>query len=163
MRTCNREGCIHGGLPQEDTNFYKTKFYECKDCSRLRSFKTHARAVEKRRNSTDPVDHEQAPRLKVEGIRVWLRAQIELHGGAQNGNRIFCEHVKASGVFPNADRTVYRWLYETDMVDFDTFDRFVCAYGQPWVLRELFPHLWDDLPPYEDDEDDREYEGSMAA
>jgi len=78
-----------------------------------------------------PVERESAPKLESTRIRDWLLS-LDM-GRDQLGEWL--------GV---GERAIGRWISgESKTVMFDQFDRALCHAGVPWVLRELFPELWE--------------------
>lgn len=83
------------------------------------------------RRSGDPVDREAKVWLDAHRIYEWVRT---LPGSED-------EIAARLGTTP---RQVLRWRTgEAERTALDSFDRMLCHAGMPWVLKELFPELWE--------------------
>ena len=133
----------------------------CEDCYpayrvtlRERGRRQHHRDMERRKNGA-PVDRERCPLLPVEPIRRWLLEDLGVPPVTAPKSQENEGKVKAVAEWLHIDsRQIHRWRSgEAETTSLDMLDRAFCDAGIPWMLRELFPSLW------EFDED----EGQVAA
>lgn len=123
-------------LPLDDFGVAKyrpdgTRTYkgQCRPCIRARRI-----VAEHRRNaSAHPVDAETELRLPVAPLRRWINEQF------QDGHTMTTLAEKL-GV---PDRTVRAWLYERDLARLDAVDAAFCRAGDPGLLRELWPEIFE--------------------
>lgn len=136
-RVCSRSDCFYHGQPQPAINFYKKKS-ACKDCCGRMSNSAHDRRRELLRNSPYAVDHEPGGYLPIGPWRQWLVQQIDANGGYHGGGvKVIAWELGIT------ERSIGRWLNESKHVMLDVADRALCNRGTPWVLRELYPSLFD--------------------
>jgi hypothetical protein len=136
FKKCPRNDCSFNGTPQPRTDFYKGR-PECKTCSR-RIGRAYAPVWAARRRSKVAVDRERRTKLPIEPWRNWLAYHFEVEGADALSSSL--------GIH---ERAVWRWLNESATADLDAVDRALCNRGTPWVLRELYPHIYD-LPELEE-------------
>jgi tagatose-1,6-bisphosphate aldolase non-catalytic subunit AgaZ/GatZ len=138
MRVCSRKECVLAGQPQPVTEFYRGR-KDCRTCRRRFSNNAYYRRLSRaRKNSPVAVVREGSRNLPIEPWRQWLHDREEQLGHEQL--------VRELGI---ADRVIYRWLHESVSADLDTVDRVLCYRGTPWLLRDLYPELYD-LPELEE-------------
>jgi hypothetical protein len=136
QRICSNPDCHKAGIPQPSNAFYPRK-YRCIVCCRIQGRASAEKMRERQRTSPYVVDREPHLRLAGEPWRQWLWRQLESFGGIKNGG--MNELSWRCDVDP---RAIHRWLRDSDRVDLDSVDRALCAFGTPWVLRDLYPHLY---------------------
>jgi hypothetical protein len=143
-RVCSREDCEHQGRPQPVTSFYRTKS-SCRDCSNRLSNLAHERRRALLAESECPVDHEIAGNLPIGPWREWVARQIDRAGGYNGGGlKIVAYEIGIT------ERSIGRWLHDAKYVRLDIVDKALCNCGTPWVLRELYPDLFD-LPDLDEE------------
>lgn len=124
-------------------NIESSRRYQAKiraDPVRYEEMKAKARARRQARKN------ERQRMLPTGPLRDWLEREIRslssAHANDQfSGASLLCTR---GDVHP---RTLRRWRREQDVVEMDSVDRFACRYGEPDLLRDLYPDL------YEFDED----------
>jgi hypothetical protein len=136
QRICSNSDCHKAGIPQPSTAFYPRK-YQCITCCRILGRESRERMLAKQRTSPYAVDRERHIRLDGDPWRVWLWHQIDAFGGLNQGGMN-----ELSQRTNTPQRVIHRWLRESKRVDLDVVDRALCAFGTPWVLRELWPELY---------------------
>jgi hypothetical protein len=116
--------------------------------SRCAMCRTKARKATERRKARAiaAVDREARTWLAIGPWRAWLSGMIlGPHRSWQMADPP-AEPIPADflaerlGVNPSR---VWAWRHTAGRVDIDTLDRALCHAREPWVLRELYPHLWD--------------------
>ena len=81
-------------------------------------------------------DREGTRRLPVGPMVPWLLEQVERHGGKGVA-------AEALGV---SERRIYEWTTgATKTIQLDSADRAFCHAGEPTLLRELYPFLYDEV------------------
>jgi hypothetical protein len=139
FKKCPRNDCSFNGTPQPRTDFYKGR-PECKTCSRrigkggAPTHRCGQHAVAPRSLSTVNAGRSCRSNRGATGWRITSRSKAPTH----------CR--RRSGIH---ERAVWRWLNESATADLDAVDRALCNRGTPWVLRELYPHIYD-LPELEE-------------
>lgn len=140
-RVCSSPHCHLAGVPQPLENFHKTKG-RCKPCQSRDARAARQRSLERRNQSGKAVDWEFNELLPIGPLRTWLRRQIALVGDLGE----FARLMERDSNDQRMGRRVYAWLHESKYVRLDALDRALCNYGQPGVLREIYPHLYVTCP-----------------
>lgn len=78
------------------------------------------------------VDDEPTILLPIGPFREWVSEQLE------TGVALFCERASVT------DRIVWRWFNESERIELDSVDRVICALGEPQLLAELYPELYEE-------------------
>lgn len=131
LRVCSRNDCPFKGQPQPITEFYKGR-RDCRTCRKRLNAGNVSRGYRNRKNSPHAVVREGSRRLPIEPWRNWLLERMDAEGKEQLAFSL--------GV---SDRIIWRWIHESEHADLDAIDRALCHRWTPWVLRELYPEIYD--------------------
>lgn len=73
-------------------------------------------------------------------FRDWLRPQLavlELTYPPRNALSVLAKRLGTTG------GQITKWLEEGELVQHDSVDLVLCHAGEPWLLREFWPHLYE--------------------
>ncbi len=129
MKSCG--GC---GAEKPLTEFYRIRKGSqyrsyCKACSSARNKQNRAKAAARKR-AEGLVDREGSRRLPIAPFRGWL---VSLGRTDKDLGAML-------GVDP---RRIYEWRVMADYVWLDSADRSFCRFGDPTLLKELYPFLYE--------------------
>lgn len=135
MKTCTRPGCHAAGQPQPDSEFRRPKRHTCRTCVNVRA----AELERQRRASPYAVDREHVGRVSITPFRGWLwDRMLEIRVTYDDPSAVMAARL---GV---AERTLARWLNDPTVrqVSVDMADRAFVRWGNPALLRDLYPELY---------------------
>lgn len=137
MKICSNLDCPYNGRPQANSNFYKKK-RQCRTCIRAKALIWRGGIRELRETSAFAIDRERKMRLPIGPWRAWLlnaEASIE----ASNHQATLAARLNIS------ERRLWSWTRDQRQrsVDLDLVDQAVCAWGDPRILREVYPELYE--------------------
>ena len=107
----------------------------------------YKRRFDERQKTGQPVEKERVPWVSTVPIRKWLIEELGVPSVEASPNLSPFEKGKVREVahwLRVSDRQIHRWRSgEADTTSLDVIDRALCEAGVPWMLREMFPELWD--------------------
>lgn len=81
-------------------------------------------------------DREVGGHIDIAPFRAWLLEQIPR---CDDDRGVLADRLGTS------ERVIYRWLHESRSIQLDTLDAALCSWGDPFLLAELHPELYEDV------------------
>lgn len=142
MKTCSNPDCPCDN-PQPNSEFY-TKKRRCRTCL-LAVARAWREIDDNRKAHGTAVEREGQQRLTIGPLRSWLRQQVQIEGLRDplcDGHGVLAHKL---GIHP---RRLWGWLNDPDQkrVTLDAVDAAFCSFGDPSLLRDIYPELypWDE-------------------
>lgn len=135
---CSSPTCTLAGKDQPQAEFRVRGKRTCRTCIRQQQ-----RQIAARRRTGSPVDREPGGNLPMGPFRDWLLELLEQAALTRDDPVQF-----VTARLQITERTMSRWLNDKGavLVHHDSADRCFCNWGEPALMRELYPHTYGLVP-----------------